>query len=84
MHHDESCGQAGGAAECCEHARMQDSSGIIAAKHHEVAASIVAVLSPIMAAPWRSHVPEFQHVAFDTGPPPRSTPLHIVLSVFLI
>lgn len=84
MHHDESCGQAGRAAECCEHARMQTASGVIATKHREAASSMVTVLSPVMAAPALSEVPEFQPVAFDTGPPPRSTRLHIVLSVFLI
>jgi hypothetical protein len=84
MHHDETCGQAGSAAECCNHARMQGAYGVIAAKHPDSPSSMVAVLSPVVAAPWLSPVPQFRPLEFDTGPPPRSTPLHIVLSVFLI
>jgi hypothetical protein len=84
MHHDEACGQAGSAAECCEHARVQPAYGVLAAKHHQASSSVVAVLSPVIAPPSLSRVPEFPPVAVDTGPPPRSTRLHIVLSVFLI
>jgi hypothetical protein len=84
MHHDESCGQAGSAAQCCEHARTQAAYGVIAAKHLEASSSTLAVLSPVIAAPSLSQLPEFGPIAFDTGPPPRSTRLHIVLSVFLI
>jgi hypothetical protein len=83
MHHDESCGQAGSAAQCCERAQTQAAFGVIA-KHHEVRSSTVAVLSPIIAAPRLSQLPEFPPLVRDTGPPPRSTRLHIVLSVFLI
>jgi hypothetical protein len=84
MHHDDTCGQAGSAAQCCEHSRMQAAYGVIAAKHHEAPISMAAVLSPTMAVPRLSQVPIFRPIAIDTGPPPRSTPLHIVLSVFLI
>jgi hypothetical protein len=84
MHHDETCGQAGGAAECCNHARTQDSNGVVVAKHHEAPTAMVALLLPVVIAPWLSQVPVFRVFAVDTGPPPRSTPLHIVLSVFLI
>ena len=84
MHHDEACGQAGSAAECCNHARTQDSNGVVVAKHHEAPTAMVALLPPVVIAPWLSQVPVFRVFAVDTGPPPRSTPLHIVLSVFLI
>lgn len=70
--------------QCCEHARMQDSYGVVVGKHHEAPTAAVAVLSPVVVAPGLSQIPEFRPIAFDTGPPPRSTPLHIVLSVFLI
>jgi hypothetical protein len=83
MHHDETCGQAGSAAECCNHARTQDSNGVVVAKH-EAPTVMVALLPPVVIAPWLSQVPVFRVFAVDTGPPPRSTPLHIVLSVFLI
>ena len=83
MRHDESCGQAGTAAQCCEHAQIQGAYGIVAAKHREAPAPMVAVLSPIVAA-WLSRVPVFRPLAFDAGPPPRTTRLHIILSVFLI
>jgi len=84
MHHDETCGQAGSAAECCNHARTQDANGVVVAKHHETPTVMVALLPPVIVAPWLSQVPLFRPLEFDTGPPPRSTPLHIVLSVFLI
>jgi hypothetical protein len=84
MQHDEACGQAGSAAKCCDDARMHDSYGVLVAKHHEAPAAMVALLSPVIAAPGLSQVPEFRAIAFDTGPPHRSTRLHIVLSVFLI
>lgn len=63
---------------------MQAAYGVIAAKHPETSGSMVAVLSPVTAAPWLAQVPAFRAIAADTGPPPRSTPLHVVLSVFLI
>lgn len=84
MHHDESCGQTGSAAKCCERARMQNASGVMIAKHREAPAALVALISPVAAAPGLSRLAEFRPIAFDTGPPHRSTRLHIVLSVFLI
>ena len=84
MHHDEICGQAGSAAECCNHARTQDSNGVVVAKRHEAPTVMVALLPPGIVAPWPSQVPRFRPIEFDTSPPPRSTPLHIVLSVFRI
>ena len=84
MHHDASCDQAPSAAPCCEQARMQGSYGVLAARQHEASGSLFALLSPVIAAPWLSQVPDFQPSTIDTGPPHRSTRLHIVLSVFLI
>ena len=84
LHHDESCGQAGSAAQCCTVAQTQASFGVIAAKHQEAAASLVAVVSPLVALPSLLQVPDFLPQMFDTGPPGRSTRLHVVLSVFLI
>jgi|SRR5947208_12870408 len=84
MHHDEACGRAGSATECCDHARMQASYGVIAATHQELASSITAALSPVVPTSRLSQVPDFRAIALDTGPPPRSTPLHVFLSVFLI
>ena len=84
MHHDEACGQAGSAARCCTLAQMQASFGVTAAKHQEAAASLIAVVSSVVALPSLSQVPDFLPQMFDTGPPGRSTRLHIVLSVFLV
>jgi len=83
MHHDESCGQAGSVAKCCEHSRVQESSGVMVAKPHHTPA-VPALLSPIVVAPGLSQLPAYPEIAFDASPPPRSTRLHIVLSVFLI
>ena len=83
MHHDESCGQAGSAAQCCEHASVQGATGIVAAKHRQ-AVDLGVELSPLAAAPWLSLAPILQPLSLDTGPPPRTIPLHVVLSVFLI
>jgi hypothetical protein len=84
MHHDENCSQAGTPAKCCEDARLQAASGVMATPHREAPTSNVAVLSPVIVAPRLLQIPEFPPLAFDTSPPPRSTRLHIVLSVFLI
>jgi hypothetical protein len=84
MHHDEACSQAGSAAECCNHARTDESNGVVVAKQQGAPSIIVALLSPAVMAPGLSQLPAFHTIVVDTGPPPRSTPLHVVISVFLI
>lgn len=84
MHHDEACNQAGSAAECCNHARTDESNGVVVAKQHGAPSAVVALLSAAVMAPGLSKVQAFHTIVVDTGPPPRSTPLYVVLSVFLI
>ena len=83
-HHDEACPHNGDAVQCCKQARVQDLRGVMVTKPHATAAQIVALPSPVVAAPTLLRVPVFHPLMFDTGPPGRSTRLHIVLSVFLI
>ena len=80
-HHDEN---PGAVVQCCRQAQVQESSGVTVAKPHATTSQFVAVLSPVVAAPGLSQIPVIHPVTFDTGPPGRSTRLHIVLSVFLI
>jgi hypothetical protein len=85
MHQDEACPHNNQAAmQCCNAARAQDASGVMAAKPDHTVTQPAAVLSPVIAAPNVCLVPLFAPGLRDTGPPGRSTRLHVVLSVFLI
>ena len=83
-HHDEACHHNQDAVQCCKEAQIQDSSGLAVAKPEQTVTQPVAVLSPLVAVPNVSQVPVLVPLAVDTSPPVRSTPLYIVLSVFLI
>ena len=84
MHQDEGCPHNQDAMQCCNTARVQDSYGLLAAKANHTVTQSAAMLSPTVGVPNVALVPLFVPLVVDTGPPGRSTRLHVVLSVFLI
>jgi hypothetical protein len=84
MHQDGACPHNQEAMQCCQAARVHDAYGLITAAPNHIVTQPAAVLSRVVAAPNVSLVPLFIPLVVDTGPPGRSTPLHVVLSVFLI